>query len=211
MGRYTGPVCRLCRREGQKLHLKGARCSLAKCSLEQGHPAPGMHGGARRARKMSDHGTQLRAKQQLRRQYGLQEGQFHGIFEKALRKRGVTGEIMLQMLETRLDNVVYRLGFAPSRAAARQLVRHNHVTVNGRKANIPSIALKPGDIVQVRDKDKSKALAKLSYDTAGAGRSVPKWLSVNGEALSGEILTIPTRDEIAPIADEQLVVELYSR
>ena len=170
-----------------------------------------MHGGSRRGRKMSDYGTQLRAKQQLRRQYGLQENQFHGIFEKALRKRGVTGETMLQLLETRLDNIVYRLGFAPSRAAARQLVRHNHVTLNGRKANIPSITLKAGDVVQVRNRDKSKSLAKLSFDTAGAGRSVPKWLAVNGEELRGEIITIPTRDEIAPIADEQLVVELYSR
>jgi len=201
----------LCRREGQKLHLKGARCSLAKCSLEQGHPAPGMHGGARRGRKMSDYGTQLRAKQQLRRQYGLQEGQFHGIFEKASQKRGVTGEIMLQLLEMRLDNIVYRLGFAPSRAAARQFVRHNHVTLNGRKANIPSITCKAGDVILVRDRDKSKALAKLAYDTAGAGRAVPRWLSVDGEQLRGEIITIPTRDEIAPIADEQLVVELYSR
>jgi small subunit ribosomal protein S4 len=166
-----------------------------------------MH-GAKRVRKMSDYGTQLRAKQQLRRQYGLQEGQFHSVFEEALRRRGVTGEIMLQLLETRLDNVVYRLGFAPSRAAARQFVRHNHVTVNGKKANIPSIELRAGDVVQVRPRDKSKAEARLAYD---AGRSAPKWLAVNGDELRGEILTIPTRDEIAPIANEQLVVELYSR
>ena len=169
-----------------------------------------MH-GARRVRKMSDYGTQLRAKQQLRRQYGLQEGQFHGIFEEALRRRGITGETMLQLLETRLDNVVYRLGFAPSRSAARQFVRHNHVTVNGKKANIPSITLKVGDVVQVRERDGSKALARLSYEGAGAGRYSPKWMSVNGDALRGEIIAIPTRDEIAPIVNEQLIVELYSR
>jgi ribosomal protein S4, bacterial/organelle type len=210
MGRYTGPVCRLCRREGQKLNLKGARCSLAKCPLDQGRPAPGMH-GARRVRKMSDYGTQLRAKQQLRRQYGLQEGQFRGIFEEALRRRGITGETMLQLLETRLDNVVYRLGFAASRSAARQFVRHNHVTINGKKANIPSMIVKVGDVVQVRGRDKSKALARLSYDGAGAGRYTPKWLSVNGDELCGEVLSIPTRSEIAPIVNEQLIVELYSR
>lgn len=210
MGRYTGPVCRLCRREGMKLNLKGARCHMAKCPIDQGHPAPGMH-GMRRARKMSDYGTQLREKQRLRNQYGLQEGQFRRVFAEALRRRGVTGEIMLQLLETRLDNIVYRLGFAPSRSAARQFVRHNHVTVNGRKANIPSMTLKAGDVVQVRDRDQSKAQAKLSYEGAAAGRQVPSWLIVDEQALRGEIVSIPTREEIAPIVNEQLVVELYSR
>ena len=210
MGRYTGPVCRRCRREGMKLHLKGARCHMAKCPIEQGHPVPGMH-GTRRARKMSDYGTQLREKQRLRHQYGLQEGQFHRIFEKALRRRGVTGETMLQLLETRLDNVVYRLGFATSRAAARQFVRHNHVMVNGRKANIPSMVLRAGDVVQVRDRDQSKNAARQAFEGAAAGRVTPTWLSVDAENLRGEVLSIPTREEIAPIVNEQLVVELYSR
>ncbi len=210
MGRYTGPVCRRCRREGMKLNLKGARCYMAKCPIDQGHPVPGVH-GMRRTRKMSDYGTQLREKQRLRNQYGLQEGQFRRIFAEALRRRGVTGETMLQLLETRLDNIVYRLGFAPSRSAARQFVRHNHLTVNGRKANIPSMTLKVGDVVQVRDRDASKAAGRLSYDGTGAGRVVPAWLSVDGEKLRGEVLSIPTREEIAPLVNEQLVVELYSR
>ena len=209
MGRYTGPVCRLCRREGMKLFLKGARCYMAKCPIDQGHPAPGMH-GAHKARKMSDYGTQLREKQRLRRQYGIQEGQFRRIYDEAIRHKGVTGDVLLQLLETRLDNVVYRLGFAQSRALARQFVRHNHVEVNGRKVNIPSYTLKVGEVVCVRDKDKSKAIAKTAFDSA-TQRQMPTWLKVDGAALSGEVLSIPTRDEIAPIVDETLVVELYSR
>ena len=210
MGRYTGPVCRMCRREGMKLNLKGARCHMAKCPIDQGHPIPGVH-GQRRARKMSDYGTQLREKQRLRRQYGLQEGQFRRIFQEALTRRGITGETMLQLLETRLDNIVYRLGFAASRAAARQFVRHNHVTVNGRKANIPSMVLKAGDVVEVRDREHSKNLAKQVYEGTAAGRVTPSWLSVDEQKLRGEVLSIPTREEIAPIVNEQLVVELYSR
>lgn len=210
MGRYTGPVCRLCRREGMKLNLKGARCSMAKCPIEQGHPVPGVH-GMRRSRKVSDYGTQLREKQRLRRQYGMQEGQFRRTFFEALRRRGVTGETLLQLLETRLDNVVYRLGFAPSRSAARQFVRHNHVTVNGHKANIPSMAMKTGDVIQVREREHSTAFARQAYDGTAAGRVTPSWLSVDGEKLRGEVISIPTREEIAPIVNEQLIVELYSR
>jgi small subunit ribosomal protein S4 len=210
MGRYTGPVCRRCRREGMKLYLKGARCHMAKCPIEQGRPAPGMH-GMRRSRKMSDYGAQLREKQRLRNQYGLQEGQFKRTYQEALRRRGITGETMLQLLETRLDNVVYRLGFATSRAAARQFVRHNHVTVNGQKANIPSIALKVGDVVQVREREQSKNAAKEAFEGAAAGRVTPAWLTVDGENLRVEVISIPTREEIAPIVNEQLVVELYSR
>ncbi len=209
MGRYTGPVCRMCRREGMKLFLKGARCYSAKCPIDQGQPPPGVH-GLRRARKMSDYGTQLREKQRLRRQYGLQEGQFHRIFEEAIRRRGVTGETMLQLLEMRLDNLVYRLGFATSRALARQLVRHNHVQVNTRKANIPSMVLKPGDIIAVRERPKSRALATSAFESA-THRQMPTWLKVDGKALTGEVLSIPTREEIAPSVNEQLVVELYSR
>jgi len=193
-----------------KLNLKGARCNMAKCPVDREHAAPGMH-GARRSRKMSDYGTQLREKQRLRHQYGLQEGQFRRVFTEALRRRGITGDIMLELLETRLDNVVYRLGFAASRSAARQFVRHNHVTVNGRKANIPSMFLKAGDVVEVRDREKSKAQAKLSFEGTAAARMMPSWLSVDGQKFRGEVLSIPTRDEIGPIVNEQLVVELYSR
>lgn len=210
MGRYTGPVCRLCRREGMKLNLKGARCHMAKCAIDQGHPVPGVH-GMRRTRKTSNYGTQLREKQRLRREYGLQEGQFHRIFEVALNRRGITGETMLQLLETRLDNIVYRLGFATSRSAARQFVRHNHVTVNGRKANIPSMVLKVGDVVEVRDREQSKACARTAYEGTAAARVTPAWLSVDAQKLRGEVLSIPTREEIAPIVNEQLIVELYSR
>lgn len=210
MGRYTGPVCRRCRREGMKLNLKGARCHMAKCPIDQGHPVPGVH-GQRRARKISNYGQQLREKQRLRQQYGLQEGQFHRIFETALRRRGITGETMLQLLETRLDNIIYRLGFAPSRAAARQFVRHGHVMVNEHKANIPSMVLKPGDVVQVRNRERSQAFAKQAYEGTAAGRVVPTWLSVDAEKFRGEVLSIPTREEIAPIVNEQLIVELYSR
>lgn len=209
MGRYIGPACRLCRREGMKLFLKGARCYTAKCPIDQGKPAPGMH-GMRRGRKMSDYGTQLREKQRLRRQYGLQEGQFRGIFNEAMRRRGVTGETMLQLLEMRLDNVVYRLGFANSRAFARQVVRHNHIEVNGRKVNIPSMVLKPGDVVAVRNRPKSKAMATAAFEIASQ-QQMTTWLRVDGKNLSGEVLSVPTREEIAPTVDEQLVVELYSR
>ena len=209
MGRYTGPVCRLCRREGMKLFLKGARCYMAKCPIDQGHPAPGMH-GAHKARKMSDYGMQLREKQRLRRQYGIQEGPFRRIYEEASRRKGVTGDIILQLLETRLDNVIYRLGFATSRALARQFVRHNHVEVNGGRVNIPSYTLRAGDVVRVCNKAKSKAMAKAAFDGA-TQRQISAWLKVDGEALSGEVVSIPTREEIAPIVDEMLVVELYSR
>jgi small subunit ribosomal protein S4 len=192
-----------------KLFLKGARCYTAKCPIDQGKPAPGMH-GMRRGRKMSDYGTQLREKQRLRRQYGLQEGQFRGIFNEAMRRRGVTGETMLQLLEMRLDNVVYRLGFANSRAFARQVVRHNHIEVNGRKVNIPSMVLKPGDVVAVRNRPKSKAMATAAFEIASQ-QQMTTWLRVDGKNLSGEVLSVPTREEIAPTVDEQLVVELYSR
>lgn len=209
MGRYTGPVCRLCRREGMKLFLKGARCYMAKCPIDQGQSPPGVH-GARRARKMSDYGTQLREKQRLRRQYGLQEGQFRRVYDEAIRRRGVTGETMLQLLETRLDNIIYRMGFAASRAYARQFVRHNHVEVNGRKVNIPSMVVKAGDTIAVRDRPKSKAMATSAFESA-TQRQMPAWIKVDGKALRGEVLSIPTREEIAPIVNEQLVVELYSR
>ena len=209
MGRYTGPVCRQCRREGQKLFLKGARCHLAKCPIEQGTGIPGMH-VARRARKMSEYGEQLRQKQSLRSQYGMGELQFHRFFQEALRKKGVTGEILLQQLELRLDNVVYRLGFAPSRRAARQYVLHGHVTVNGRKAAVPSMVLGVGDVVSVKDKAASKDFAQRALESATQAQ-MPTWLNLDRAALKAEVVSGPTREQIAPIVDEQAIVELYSR
>lgn len=209
MGRYIGPACRRCRREGMKLFLKGARCSMSKCPIETGRPAPGMH-GQRRGRKMSDYAVQLREKQRLRRQYGLQEGQFKLVFQRAARKRGITGEILLQLLETRLDNLIYRLGFASSRREARQFVTHQHVTVNGKRANIPSMQITPGSVIKVKAKQASKEKAQRGLE-ANASRSLPAWLTRDDQELSGTLLRIPSRDEIAPIVNEQLIVELYSK
>ena len=209
MGRYTGPVCRQCRREGQKLFLKGARCYMAKCPIEQGTPAPGMH-VARRAKKMSEYGTQLRQKQSLRRQYGMGELQFHRFFEEAYRREGVTGEILLQLLEMRLDNVIYRLGLAPSRRAARQFVLHGHILVNDRKAAIPSHILKVGDVVTVKDATGSKEAANRSVEAATSAQ-LPQWMSFDKATLRAEVIAVPTREQIAPIVDEQAIVELYSR
>jgi small subunit ribosomal protein S4 len=208
MGRYTGPACRQCRREGMKLFLKGDRCYMAKCPIETGRSAPGMHGGRRT--KLSDYGIQLREKQRLRRMYGMQEGQFRLFFDRALRARGITGERLLQMLELRADNVVYRLGFAPSRRAARQFVLHGHVAVNGHKVNIPSALLKAGDVVQVRERKQSRDYAKRFMEPAEA-RGRAAWLTLDKEQFRGEILHVPTREEIAPVVREQLVVELYSK
>ncbi len=209
MGRYTGPVCRQCRREGQKLFLKGARCYMQKCPIEQGTGAPGMHVG-RRAKKMSEYGSQLRQKQSLRRQYGMGELQFHRFFEEAYRREGVTGENLLRLLEMRLDNVVYRLGLAPSRRAARQFVLHGHVLVNDRKAAVPSHVLKEGDVVTVKDAASSRDFANRSVEAA-TGAQLPVWMSFDKATLRAEILSAPTREQIAPIVDEQAIVELYSR
>ncbi len=209
MGRYTGPVCRQCRREGQKLFLKGARCYMQKCPIEQGTGAPGMHVG-RRMKKMSEYGSQLRQKQSLRRQYGMGELQFHRFFEEAYRREGVTGENLLQLLEMRLDNIVYRLGLAPSRRAARQFVLHGHILVNGRKAAVPSNVLKVGDVVTVKDATGSKEFANRSVEAA-TGAQLPVWMSFDKATLRAEILAVPTREQIAPIVDEQAIVELYSR
>jgi small subunit ribosomal protein S4 len=208
MGRYTGASCRVCRREGKKLFLKGDRCYMAKCAIEQGHPPPGVHG--MRRSKLSDYGVQLREKQKLRRMYGLQEEQFRFLFERALQQRGITGEKLLQMLELRLDNLVYRFGFSPSRKAARQFVTHGHLEVNGRKADIPSMILKEGDVVRVRDRTQSRENASRWMDTAES-RGISPWLALNKAAFEGRVQRIPSRDEIAPIVNEQLVVELYSK
>ena len=208
MGRYTGPVCKRCRREGMKLFLKGDRCFMAKCPIETGRPAPGMHG--QRRTKLSDYGIQLREKQKLRRMYGLQEGQFRLFFHRALKARGVTGEKLLQSLELRLDNLVYRLGFAPSRRAARQFVRHGHVFVNGTKTDIPSAVLQAGDVIEVADRKQSREYATRFMDVAES-RGLPGWISLNKQEFRGEVLHEPTREEIAPIVRENLIVELYSK
>ena len=209
MARYTGSVCRQCRREGLKLYLKGERCYTEKCAVDRRAYAPGQHGQRRRG-KVSEYGLQLREKQKARRPYGVLEGQFHKYFKEADRRKGITGENLLQILESRLDNVVYRMGFALSRPEARQLVKHGHFTVNGRKVDIPSYQVKADDVVAIRessrDKGRFKDLAEL-MKTQGT----MEWLDVDRENLTGKVLRLPTREEIdIPIA-EHLIVELYSR
>ena len=208
MARYNDSVCRLCRREGVKLFLKGDRCYTDKCAIERRAYAPGQHGQART--KFSEYGTQLREKQKVKRIYGLLERQFRHTFAKAVESRGVTGEVLLQMLERRIDNVVFRLGFAPSRSAARQLVRHRHVAVNGRVVDIPSQMLRPGDEVAVRDKSKTLGVIVNALESR-KGQGVPEWLELNAERLSGRVLNIPTRQSIPVPINEQLIVELYSK
>jgi len=209
MAVYHDAKCRLCRRAGMKLFLKGARCSSDKCAMERRAYAPGEHGKSRRV-KETDYGTQLREKQKARRMYGVLEKQFRNYFEKAAAGKGVTGEVLLQMLERRLDNVVFRLGFASNRAQARQLVRHRHFFVNGRKVDVPSFLLKVGDTIQVRDKSKSLIVIQNSIETH-KGTSSPEWLEVNADTMSGRVLNIPARDSISTPINEQLIVELYSK
>ena len=206
MARYTDANCKLCRREGQKLFLKGERCYSTKCALERRNYAPGQHGQARK--KQSEYGLQLREKQKAKRFYGLQETQFRNLFDKAARKSGITGENLLILLETRLDNVVFRLGFASSRKEARQLVNHGHFQVNGKKVNIPSYTVKPGDVIKVKEKStnspKFKEVKEMSI-------TVPSWVTVDVEKLEGKILSVPTRAEIDTPVAEHLIVELYSK
>ncbi|MCW3491110.1 30S ribosomal protein S4 [Dethiobacter alkaliphilus] len=209
MARYTGSVCRQCRREGLKLYLKGERCYTEKCAVDRRAYAPGQHGQRRRG-KVSEYGLQLREKQKARRTYGVLESQFHKYFKEADRRKGITGENLLQILESRLDNVVYRMGFALSRPEARQLVKHGHFTVNGRKVDIPSYQVRPDDVVAVRessrDKGRFKDLAELMRT-----QGTMEWVNVDRENLAGKVLRLPTREEIdIPIA-EHLIVELYSR
>ena len=208
MARDTSAACKQCRREGQKLFLKGERCLTDKCGVERRSYPPGEHGRGRQ--KQSEYRLQLREKQKARRYYGLLERQFRGVYEKAMRRRGVTGEQMLQILETRLDNVVFHLGFANTRAAARQMVCHGHITVKGRKVSIPSYALKVNDEIVVKNNNVSRQLATKNLEVA-TSRAVPDWLSLNKEEFKGTVMRIPTRDEIQPIANEQAVVEFYSR
>lgn len=208
MARYTGPVCKLCRREGVKLYLKGERCYTGKCSVERRAYAPGQHGQARR--KASEYALHLREKQKARRIYGVLERQFRRYVGMAGKAYGVTGEALLQILERRLDNVVYRMGFAGSRAEARQLVSHGHFTVNGRRVNIPSYLVRPGDEVAVHE--KSRDVERIKEMVAqSAGRAQPEWLSVDREAMKGNLLRLPTRDEIDVPVKEHFIVEHYSR
>ena len=206
MARYTGPSCRLCRREGQKLFLKGERCYSGKCALEKRSYAPGQHGQGRK--KSSDYGNQLREKQKCKRFYGLQETQFRNLFDKAAAKKGITGDNLLIMLETRLDNVVFRMGLASSRKEARQLVTHGHFTVNGKKADIPSMALKAGDVVAVKEKSTSSPKFKEIKEMT---ISTPAWVTIDTQKLEGKVLAMPTREQIDTPVAEHLIVELYSK
>lgn len=208
MARYTGPRCRLCRREGMKLFLKGERCYTDKCAFERRSYAPGQHGQARV--KVSDYGVRLREKQRVRRIYGVQESQFRAYFQEADRQKGVTGTNLLRLLERRLDNVVYRLGFAVSRAQARQLVRHGHFLVNGRRVDIPSFLVKVGDVIEVREKSRDIQPIKEAME-AVARKGIPDWLELDVENFKGKVKALPERHHITMPIKEQLIVEFYSK
>lgn len=209
MGRYTESVCRQCRREGVKLFLKGDRCYSTKCAIEKRPFVPGQH-GQKRKQKTSEYGLQLREKQKTKRMYGVSEKQFRNSFKKADRQQGITGENLLALLERRLDNVVFRLGLASSRKEARQLVNHDHFTINGKKANIPSMLIKVGDIIQVKENSANSPKFE-EIKAAAAYKTPPEWLSVDVENLSGRVVSLPTREQIDTAVSEQLIVELYSR
>jgi small subunit ribosomal protein S4 len=209
LARYTDPVCRLCRREGMKLFLKGSKCFSDKCPIEKRNFAPGQHGKDRKA-KIVGYGLQLREKQKAKRIYFTLEGQFRNYFEKAARSQGVTGELLLQQLERRLDNVVFRLGFAQSRRQARQLVRHGHVAVNGKKVNIPSYEVSAGQEISIRENSKKLAVLEMAKEYASHG-TMPNWLEVNRDAYTAKVLSLPKREDIQLPVNEQLIVELYSK
>lgn len=208
MARYTGAVCKLCRREGKKLFLKGDRCYTGKCSLERRSYAPGQHGQSRK--KNSEYGLQLRAKQTAKRYYGIQEGQFHKYFLMAERRQGQAGENLLRICESRLDNAIYLLGWASSRAEARQLVNHGHYEVNGKKVDIPSYLVKPGDVVAVKETSKTTDEFKTLAET-NAARPVPKWIEADANAMTAKVVALPEREEIATPVEEHLIVEFYSK
>ena len=210
MARYTGAVCRLCRRDGTKLFLKGAKCFTDKCPVEKRNFPPGQHGQTRKVKKVVGYGLQLREKQKAKRIYFTLETQFRAYYQKAANKTGVTGELLLQQLETRLDNVCYRLGFAMSRRQARQLVRHGHVQVNGRKVNIPSFQCKVGDVIEAREASKKLNVLEESANFA-SGQRQPAWLEINRDSRSGKVLTLPSRGDVNLPVNEQLIVELYSK
>lgn len=210
MARYTGPVCRLCRRQGTKLFLKGERCYTEKCAVEKRENAPGKSSQSRRVRKLSNYAIQLKEKQRMKDMYGLLEKQFSNLFEKAEKKHGVTGENFIQFLERRLDNIVYRLGFANSRAKARQLVRHSHILVNGKKVNIPSYMAELNDVIEVRGKSQSiNELKELKEEEREV--NVPSWLEADIKNLKGKVVKLPSKEDIDMPIDEKLVVEFYSR
>ncbi len=210
MARYTGPVCRLCRRERMKLFLKGDRCFKEKCAIERrGENPPGQH-GARRGRRIVGYGLQLREKQKVKRIYGVLERQFRLYFQEADRQKGITGHNLLISLERRLDNVVYSLGFAASRAQARQVVRHGHVLIDGKKVSIPSFQVRAGQTVAVKESSRANAQIRVSVDTA-RGRGIPNWLELDAENFTGKVVTLPTREDVKNPVQEQLIVELYSR
>lgn len=208
MARYTGPVCKICRREGMKLFLKGERCVSDKCAFERRPFPPGQHG--RRRIKASEYQKQLREKQKVKRTYGLLEKQFRGYYKKAARQQGITGENLLQLLESRFDDVIYRSGFSFSRPEARQLVRHGHFTINGRKVDIPSYRLRAGDVYAMAGTSKAADRIKEAASAAGKGQ-VPEWLDVDPKNITGKVLALPTREQIAMPVREQLIVELYSK
>lgn len=211
MARYTGPVCKLCRREGTKLFLKGTRCLTEKCAIERRAYAPGQHGqAAGRRRKTSEYQRQLREKQKVKRIYGLNEGQFRRTFDAVRALPGVTGENLLVRLETRLDNLVHRMGFAPSRRSARQLVKHRHVEVNGRAVDVPSFQVRPGDEVRVAPKSRDLTVVRASLEALSRAAPVA-WISVDAGKAAGKLLELPTRDQIPVAAQEQMIVELYSK
>lgn len=209
MARYTGPVCRLCRRDGVKLFLKGTKCFTDKCAIEKRNFAPGQHGRDRKA-KIVGYGLQLREKQKAKRIYFTLEGQFRAYYEKASRAQGVTGELLIQQLECRLDNIAFRLGFATSRRQARQIVRHGHVEVNGRKVNIPSYQVKVGDEIKVRENSSKMVVIEMGRDLA-SGQPIPSWLQVDHANLTGKVISLPKREDINLPVNEQLIVELYSK
>jgi len=206
MAKYTGADCRICRREGQKLFLKGDRCTSVKCAIEKRPKPPGQHGMGRK--KVNEYGLQLREKQKTKRAYGLLEKQFRAYYDEAARRKGVTGEVMLSLLETRLDNVVYRMGIGSSRAAARQIVNHGHITVNDKSVNIPSYQVKVGDIVAIKENKKESVFIK---ELKGAKIVMPKWLDFDTETFVGKILQVPEREDIDLTINERLIVELYSK
>jgi small subunit ribosomal protein S4 len=211
MARYTGPVCKLCRREGAKLFLKGTRCLTEKCAIERRAYAPGQHGqAAGRRRKTSEYQRQLREKQKVKRIYGLNESQFRRTFDAVRTLPGVTGANLLVRLETRLDNLVHRMGFAPSRRAARQLVKHRHVEVNARTVDVPSFQVRPGDEVRVSPKSKDLTTVRASLEALSRAAPVA-WISVDADKAAGKLLELPTRDQIPVAAQEQMIVELYSK
>ena len=210
MARYTGPVCRLCRRDGTKLFLKGAKCFTEKCPVEKRNFPPGQHGQSKKVKKVVGYGLQLREKQKAKRIYFTLETQFRAYYQKAANRTGVTGELLLQQLETRLDNVAYRLGFAMSRRQSRQVVRHGHILVNGRKVNIPSFQCKVGDEIAIKEGSKALIILEESKNFAAGQRSV-SWIDINREGLSGKIIALPKREDISLPVNEQLIVELYSK